>query len=67
MNVVKAAGHRVHAANKRLAEAIAGASEIAGKIPKSDLDRLLDPSRHVCLSAELAELACVEAERAIKA
>jgi hypothetical protein len=64
MNVVKAAGHRVHAANKRLAEAIAGASEIAGKIPKSDLARLLDPSRHVGLSAELA---CVEAERAIKA
>jgi 3-carboxy-cis,cis-muconate cycloisomerase len=65
-DVVKSASQRALAANKRLADAIAEAPEIAGKITKSDLDRLLDPGRHVGLSAELVELACVEAERAIK-
>src|SRR5262245_24225978 len=36
---------------------------LRGKITKAELDRLLDPSRHVGLSAELVELACADAKR----
>jgi 3-carboxy-cis,cis-muconate cycloisomerase len=66
-DVVKSAVQRARAQNKTLAEAITEAPEIAAKVTKFDLDRLLDPSRHVGLSAELAELACVEAERILNA
>jgi 3-carboxy-cis,cis-muconate cycloisomerase len=65
-DVVKTASQRARTGNRMLAEEIATAPEVAGRISKQDLDRLLDPARHTGLSRELAELACAEAERSLQ-
>ena len=49
-----------------LAEEVAAAPEVVGRISRQDLERLLDPAKHTGLSRELTELACVEAERSLK-
>lgn len=65
-DVVKAASQRARTGGKMLAEEVAAAPEVAGRISRQDLERLLDPAKHTGLSRELTELACVEAERSLK-
>ncbi len=65
-DVVKAAVERARSQKKTLAAVIAEAPEVSGRLTRADLERLLDPRLHVGLSAELAELACADAERSLK-
>jgi adenylosuccinate lyase len=65
-DVVKAASHRARAGGTMLAEEIASAPEVAGRVSKSELERLLDPRQHIGLAGELTELACADAERSLK-
>ena len=65
-DLVKAASLRARRSGKRLADEIAAAPEVASRVAKADLDRLLDPGQHVGLADELTELACAEAERVLR-
>jgi len=65
-DVVKAASQRARAGGTMLAEEIASAPEIAGRVSKTELERLLDPRQHIGLAGELTELACADAERSLK-
>jgi 3-carboxy-cis,cis-muconate cycloisomerase len=66
-DVVKAASQKARATKRRLADTIAEAPELVGKVGKPDLERLLDARKHVGLSETLTELACSAAEQALKA
>ena len=66
-DLVKKASQRARETGRKLADVIAEAPELTGKVGKADLDRLLDPARHVGLSGELVELACAQAEQSLRA
>ena len=61
--IVKASVQTARGHGRRIADVICEAPEVRGKITKAELDRLLHPSRHVGLSAELVKLACADAKR----
>ena len=63
---IKASVQRARTQNRSVASVISEATEIIGQLSGADLDRLLDPSRHVGLSAELVDLACSEAEVSLR-
>jgi 3-carboxy-cis,cis-muconate cycloisomerase len=65
-DVVKAASQKARATKRRLADTIAEAPELAGKVGRLELERLLDPRQHVGSSEQLTELACTAAERVLK-
>jgi 3-carboxy-cis,cis-muconate cycloisomerase len=63
---IKASVQRARTQNRSVASVISEATEIIGQLSGADLDRLLDPGRHVGLSAELVDLACSEAEVSLR-
>ena len=65
-DVVKASVQLARLQGKKVADVIAETREVSGKLNRAELDRLLDPARHVGLSTELVELACIDAQRSLK-
>jgi 3-carboxy-cis,cis-muconate cycloisomerase len=65
-DAVKTAVEQARSQNRSLSAVITDAPEVSGKLTKEEIEGLLDPSHHVGLAAELAELACADAERCLQ-
>ena len=64
-DAVKTAVQQARSQNRTLSAVIADVPEVSSKFTQEQVERLLDPNHHVGLAAELAELACADAEQSL--